>query len=99
MDLPKAPDSDDMKAASGLWNYIVFFVGLVFSGGVAEYWISSRYVTKKELQVYQANCKMNLQHEFEIALLKNNARLEEKMIAAVSSSIKEGLRELKDDLS
>lgn len=98
MDLPKAPDTDDMKAVSGIWNYIVFFIGLIFSGGAIEYWISSRYVTKKELQVYQANCKNNLQQEFEIALLKNNARLEEKMISAVSSSIKEELRDLKNDL-
>ena len=75
--------------ASGVWNYLVFFGGLVVSGGFVEYMISRRYVTKDELKTYQSGCRQHILDQLEIALLKNNERLEDRMIAAVTEAIKE----------
>lgn len=92
MDISKPPDAEGLKNFSGLWQWLVFFGGLVFSGGAIEYWMSRRYVTKAELKMYQDNCQKNILNQLEIALLKNNERLEERMVDAVSNAVKESLK-------
>ena len=89
MDLPKAPTHETVNAASGIWNWIVFFVGLLVSGGAVEYLVSKRYVTRKEWADQQALCTQHLKDQFEIALLKNNERLEQRMIEALKTTMKE----------
>ena len=89
MDISKPPDHNDLKAAGGMWQWLMFFGGLVFSGGAIEFWLNRRYVTKNELKTFQVNCQRHIMDQLEIALLKNNDRLEERMIAAVSTAIKE----------
>lgn len=93
MDLPKAPTGDNVQSISGVWNWIVFFVGLVVSGGLLEYLVSKRYVTRKEWSEHQENCTRHLKDQFEIALLKNNERLEQRMIAAVSQAVRDTIGE------
>ena len=93
MDLPKAPTHETVNAASGIWNWIVFFVGLVVSGGAVEYLVSKRYVTRKELADQQSLCTQHLKDQFEIALLKNNERLEQRMIEAMTRTMQENMIE------
>lgn len=89
MDIPKAPTNENVHAVSGLWNWIVFFFSLIVSGGVLEYLVSKRYVTRKEWNERQLQCTQHLKDQFEIALLKNNERLEQRMIAAVSKAVRD----------
>lgn len=98
MDLPKAPTSENVHAASGMWNWIVFFVGLVVSGGLLEYLVSKRYVTRKEWDERQLQCTQHLKDQFEIALLKNNERLEQRMIAAVSKAVRDTMNDKQGDV-
>jgi hypothetical protein len=70
MDISKPPDASELKAASGIWQWLLFFGGLVFSGGAIEFWLNRRYVTKKELQTFQASCQRHIMDQLEIALLK-----------------------------
>ena len=93
MDLPKAPTHETVNAASGIWNWIVFFVGLVVSGGAVEYLVSKRYVTRKEWADQQSLCTQHLKDQFEIALLKNNERLEQRMIEAMTRTMQENMIE------
>ena len=97
MDLPKAPTSENVHAVSGVWNWIVFFVGLIVSGGLLEYLVSKRYVTRKEWSTHQAQCTQHLKDQFEIALLKNNERLEQRMIVAVSQAVRDTMSGKKDE--
>lgn len=89
MDIPKAPTNDNVHAVSGVWNWIVFFFSLIVSGGVLEYLVSKRYVTRKEWDERQLQCTQHLKDQFEIALLKNNERLEQRMIAVVSKAVRD----------
>lgn len=89
MDIPKAPTNDNVHTVSGVWNWIVFFFSLIVSGGVLEYLVSKRYVTRKEWDERQLQCTQHLKDQFEIALLKNNERLEQRMIAAVSKAVRD----------
>jgi len=88
MDISKPPDHNDLAAASGIWKWLIFFCGLIGAGGTIEYWLSKRYVTKNELALFQTNCQRHMMDQLEIALLKNNSRLEERMISAVTEAIK-----------
>ena len=90
MDLPKAPSQDDVHAISGAWNWIVFFFGLVVSGGIIEYMLSSRYVTKKEWKEHRTQCVEHIKTEFELAVMKNNEEMEKRMIDALSREIRRG---------
>lgn len=101
MDLPKAPTQNDVSIIAGAWNWIVFFVGLIFTGGLLEYLVSKRYVTRKEWVDTQAAQAELLEAKIEIALLKNNERLEERMVSAVSKAISNSLasRRKGDELS
>lgn len=96
MDMPKAPTGENVHAVSGVWNWIVFFFSLVVSGGVLEYLVSKRYVTRKEWDDRQAQCTQHLKDQFEIALLKNNERLEQRMITAVSQAVRDVFDEKKN---
>ena len=98
MDLPKAPTHDDVSTASGMWNWILFFISLLISGGLLEYLVSKRYVTRKEWLDQQQQCTQHLKDQFEIALLKNNARLEQRMVEAVSRTVKDCLKENNDTI-
>lgn len=95
MDLPKAPTHEDVHNISGIWNWIVFFVGLIFSGGLLEYVVSKRYVTRKEWEEKQKQCSQHLQDQFEIALLRNNERLEQRMVEAIAKTLREEISEIK----
>lgn len=96
MDIPKAPTGENVHSISGVWNWIVFFFSLVISGGVLEYLVSKRYVTRKEWDDRQAQCTQHLKDQFEIALLKNNERLEQRMITAVSQAVRDVFDEKKN---
>ena len=96
MDIPKAPTGETVHTVSGVWNWIVFFVSLIVSGGLLEYLVSKRYVTRKEWAEQQEKCTQHLKDQFEIALLKNNERLEQRMIAAVSQAVRETMSGKKD---
>lgn len=97
MDLPKAPTSENVHAASGTWNWIVFFVGLVVSGGLLEYLVSKRYVTRKEWDERQLQCTQHLKDQFKIALLENNTHLEQRMITAVSNAVRDTMNGKQED--
>lgn len=94
MDLPKAPTQDDVHAASGIWNWIVFFVGLVVSGGAVEYMLTSRYVTKKELERRQLACTQHIEDQIKLAIMKNNEEMEKRMVSALTEEIRNGFREM-----
>jgi len=92
MDIPKAPATHEgLSMIGGAWNWIVFFICLVVSGGAIEYLISRRYVTRQEWKDQQDKCTQHLKDQFEIALLKNNERLEKRMIDAISKTIRSEL--------
>ena len=94
MDISNPPSANELQAASGIWKWLLFFAGLIGAGGAIEYWLNKRYVTRKELEgihdscvIKQQTCKQHVMDQIEIALLKNNERLEEKMINAVSVAL------------
>lgn len=100
MDISKPPDANDLAAASGVWKWLLFFGGLIGVGGMIEHWLSNRYATKKDLEnsekdikAFQITCRENIMQQMELALLKNNERLEEKMIAAVSAAASTAMAE------
>lgn len=93
MDISKPPDANDLAVASGIWKWLLFFAGLIGVGGAVEYWLNKRYATKRDLEMFrqsctssQSACKQHIMDQLEIALMKNNERLEERMVAAVSTA-------------
>ena len=88
MDISQPPNPNDLQAASGVWKWLLFFCGLIGVGGAVEYWLSKRYVTKTELELFQKGCRQHMMDQLEIALLKNNDRLEERMIKAITDALK-----------
>ena len=94
MDISKPPDANDLAMASGVWKWLIFFAGLIGVGGAVEFWLNKRYATKRDLEVFRqscttsrANCKQHVMDQLEIALMKNNERLEEKMVSTVSAAV------------
>lgn len=96
MDLPKAPSPEDMATASRIWNVIVFLVTLIITGGLIDYLLNRRYVTREEWIKQQEQCAASINLQLENAILKNHKVLEERMVAAVSQAVKDSLSEKKE---
>ena len=87
MDIPQPPEQQSVESLKSIWGVVTFFGSILISGGIIEYILNKRFVTKAEFQEMRTACTSNIAKDVKILLLENNEALKEQFKEALDEAI------------